>query len=150
MVESLVIIIALLWVASKVSESAQKQRAKQGGAPAAAHSAPAQEVQRALRIDGTVPFEGDRGFIKSFGINPKEVRALNLFAGPSVNGLPERVRGCLRRCFEDGTTRGPEVAGIATGRDSLLEGQGVYFALVEKPRTAPFIVAFVDKVKASA
>lgn len=152
MIESLVIIVALLWVASRLSDSVQKQRMKQSGAQPRATAAPvATEVVRVLRIEGTNSFEGDRGFVKSFGINPKDVRALHLFTGPcSFGALPERVRGCLRKCFEDGTTRGPEVAGLASGRDTLPQGQGLFFALLEKPRSAPYIVAFVDKVKAVA
>ncbi len=145
MLEALAIIIVGLWVASKVKDRQAAQAAKP--APAAQGAS----AVRVLNIEGAEKFEGARGFLSQFGLNPSDVRDLKVFSGPAkLEALPPRVRGCLSACFEKGDSRGPGVPGLLHRNEPLAPNQSVYFALVERKGSEARIVAFVDNRRAAA
>lgn len=150
MLETIIILVAGIWLFTKFTDKSRKASPTQPAkAPVAAAAGPA-PVIRVLNIEGALPYGGALDFLKSFGLNPREVRDVRFVAGPAtLQALSGRVRGCLAQCFEEGNSRGPGVPGLLWRNESLAEGQGVYFALVEKPGVGPRIVAFVDTLRTS-
>ncbi len=149
MLETIIILVAGFWLYTKMTESKKSSTAPK----TAPIGAPAQEparVIRVLNIEGTQAFSGAPGFIRSFGLNPQELRDLKFVAGPAtLEALAPRVQGCLQQCYVDGNTRGPEVPGLLHRQEALPEGQGLYFALLERPGAPPKVVTFVDKLRKS-
>jgi hypothetical protein len=148
--EILIIAVALAFVFAKIQEKANsKPAAAAAAASTAAAPAPGQEVRRVLTIDGTTPFQGHIGFVKSFGIPPGEVSDLRYFsaANASLDALPDRVRDCLTRSYAGGFARGLEIPAMLEGGRTLAADEALYFALVQRPRMPAFVVAFVDKMR---
>jgi len=154
MLETIIILVAGIWLFTKFAEK-NKRTPSASARPAAAavsaaNSGQAAPVIRVLNIEGAAPYRGAVDFLRSFGLNPKEVRDVRFVAGPAtLEAMSDRARGCLKQCYEEGNSRGPEVPGLLRRNEGLQEGQGVYFALIEKPGVGPRIVTFVDKLRAS-
>lgn len=153
MLETIIILVAGIWLFTKFSEKNKRTSsasARPAVAAAAANSGGPAPVIRVLNIEGAAPYSGAVDFLRSFGLNPKDVRDVRFVAGPAtLDALSDRARGCLKQCYEEGNSRGPEVPGLLCRNEGLQEGQGVYFALIEKPGVGPRIVTFVDKLRAS-
>lgn len=144
----IIVAVALAYFLAKLQEKMSARAVAQTPAKAEAE-APAQEVRKVLTIDGTEPFKGHIGFVKSFGIPPAEVSDLRFFSGPdvSLNSLPHRVRDCLNIAYNAGSIRGVEVPALVEGDRNLAPDEALYFALVQNTRMPPFVVAFIDKLR---
>jgi len=143
-IQIIIIAVVIAYVFAKWQEKMARTQA-QPTAPVEQ----SQEVRRVLTLDGTIAFQGPVGFVKAFGIPPSDVSDLRYFsaANASLDSLPERVRECLARSYQSGFARGLEVPAMLDGSRALAADEALYFALVQRPKVPPFIVAFVDKLR---
>lgn len=143
-IQIIIIAVVIAYIFAKWQEKMSR-----GPAQPATPAEPSQEVRRVLTLDGTTAFQGSVGFVKSFGIPPSDVSDLRYFsaANASLDSLPERVRECLARSYQGGFARGLEVPAMLDGSRALAADEALYFALVQRPKVPPFIVAFVDKLR---
>jgi hypothetical protein len=132
-IEIIVIVaIAAFVVSGMLSKKPAAGNAKGGrGAPTSAAAAPEPQLKQQLSIEGTEQYRGDVSFVKQFGIAPRSVREIRFAKGFSaIVQAPDAVRDCLEMLRDEGNTRGPDVARLASGMQELQAGQAVYFVLV--------------------
>jgi len=146
-IEIIIIAVVLAFIFAKWQEKVTR---KEDTTPAPAPAEKGQEVRRVLTLDGTTAFQGPLGFVKSFGIPPTDVSDMRYFssANASLDSFPERVRDCLARTYQSGFARGLEIPAMLDGSRTLAADEALYFALVQRPKVPPFVVAFVDKLRA--
>lgn len=102
-----------------------------------------------LRIEGAQPLPPrDHRRLARFGVRPERAHELHLFTSErSIEDWPGAVTQMLRRLYQDGRVRGPGIADVVFGARRLLEGQGLYFALLEAGDGPAELLAFVDTVQ---
>jgi hypothetical protein len=84
-------------------------------------------------------------FVSSFGIDPRTLRDLRLYAeSGGVASFPPRLADLLRDLHREGCANGAEIAGLLFHGRALREGEALYFALIDLP-TEPRVLAFIDR-----
>lgn len=146
---ALAIIIAIVLgiaVVQKHRTAALPSNNSAGTSGAAPASPP---VRRVLHIEGTEPFSGSAGFVKSFGISPENVQDLRFFraANASLDLLPVKVRDCLQVAYRQGTSRGTEVPSMVEKGRPLGPDEAVFFALTSTGGDTSTVFAFVDRMR---
>jgi hypothetical protein len=101
-----------------------------------------------LAIEGTQrPRFRNTGFVKAFGVNPRAVHDIRIYAHfGGVEQFPAAVRKLLVESYEHGAAVGSEIMGVLCHGRGLKEGEAIYFTLVDA-RPEPRVVAFVDKLR---
>lgn len=102
----------------------------------------------ALRIEGATPLPPkDHRRLARFGVRPERAYELHLFTSDRpIEDWPAAVTRMLRRLYQDGRVRGPGIADVVFGARRLLDGHGVYFALLDAGDQPAELLAFVDTV----
>ena len=105
-------------------------------------------VDTALRIDGAMPLPPrDHRRLARFGVRPERAHELHLFTSDRpIEDWPAAVTRVVRRLYQDGRVRGPAIADVVFGARRLLQGQGLYFALLDAGDEPAEVLAFVDTV----
>jgi hypothetical protein len=152
MLELILILAVVVYLVSKLDAHHLEQARNESGAAVARDRtpvapAPARPRLR-LTIEGTQrPQLRSMGFVKGFGVNPRALQDLRVYAHfGNLEQFPEAVVSMLRDLYEKGTAVGADVTALLFHGRGLREGEAVYFALVDAA-PEPRVVAFVDKLR---
>ncbi len=153
MLEWFLVLVAGVIVISKLqSRRLQQVKARWGlgKAPATkpAVAPPPVVPKPRLTIAGTQrPRIADLKFLRSFGVNPRALADLRIYAQfGCLAQFPDALRKLLEELHGSGCAVGSKMMELMHHSRPLNQGEAIYFALVERGREAE-IVAFVDRVR---
>ena len=107
--------------------------------------APLGSLQRLTIADTDRPYLTNAGFVRAFGLDPRDVRDIRMYArhGP-LESFPAALAALLLALHREGCVVGAETAALLFRGRALGKGEALYFALtVAQPM--PRVIAFVDK-----
>ena len=114
-------------------------------APRPEAAAPLGALQRLTIADTHRPPLANAAFVRAFGLNPREVRDIRMYArcGP-LESLPSALAALLLALHREGCVVGAETTALLFRGRALGEGEALYFALTAA-EPLPRVVAFLDK-----
>jgi hypothetical protein len=151
MLELLLILAVVVYLVSKLDKHHFEQASTQAGlrqAPGEQKSEEAPRPTLRLAIEGTQrPYLRSTGFVKGFGVNPKSVQDIRVYAHfGAVEHFPSAIVALLRDLYQRGTAVGSEMMELLFHGRALKEGEAIYFALVDAA-PEPRVIAFVDRLR---
>jgi hypothetical protein len=145
-----VVVFVILKIENALVARAQREALRELAALQAQQAAfeAAVPTETALRIEGATPLPPrDHRRLARFGLRPDRAHELHVFTSDRpIEDWPAAVVRMLRRLYQDGRVRGPGIADVVFGARRLLEGQGLYFALLDADDAPAEVLAFVDTV----
>jgi hypothetical protein len=151
MIELLLILIVLVYLASKIDKRHFEQASSQAGLRSTADECKPETAPRPtlrLAIEGTQrPCLRSTKFVKSFGVNPQSVQDIRVYAHfGALEHFPSAIVTLLQDLYQSGTAVGSEMMELLFHGRALKEGEAIYFALIEAA-PEPRVVAFVDRLR---
>jgi hypothetical protein len=151
MLELLLILAVVVYLVSKLDKHHFEQASTQAGLRTTADERKLEDAPRPtlrLSIEGTQrPYLRSTGFVKGFGVNPKAVQDIRVYARfGALEHFPSAIVALLQDLYQRGTAVGSDMMELLFHGRALKEGEAVYFALVDAA-PEPRVIAFVDRLR---
>jgi hypothetical protein len=151
MLELLLILAVVVYLVSKLDKHHFEQASTQAGLRTTADERKPEDAPRPslrLSIEGTQrPYLRSTGFVKGFGVNPKSVQDIRVYARfGALEHFPSAIVALLQDLYQRGTAVGSEMMELLFHGRALKEGEAIYFALVDAA-PEPRVIAFVDRLR---
>lgn len=148
MLELLLILGAVIYLVAKLNpreaERLAAAHAEALSVPPGPHL-PLGSMQRLTIADTQRPSLTSAAFVRAFGLDPREVRDIRIYArGGPFETFPAALAALLLELHREGCVVGAETTALLFRGRPLQDGEALFFALtVAQPM--PRVVAFLDK-----